>query len=64
MLATLFDFPWEDRRQLTYWSDWAGDIEAARDPELGPKRVAILWECAAYFTRLWKEREAQEPGPT
>ena len=63
MLATLFDFPWDDRRQLTYWSDWAGDIEAARDPELGPKRVAILWECAAYFTRLWKEREAQEPAP-
>ena len=21
MLATLFDFPWEDRRLLTYWSD-------------------------------------------
>ena len=20
-LATLFDFPWEDRRKLTYWSD-------------------------------------------
>ena len=63
MLATLFDFPWDDRRQLTYWSDWAGDIEAARDAELGPKRVAILWECAAYFTRLWKEREAQPPAP-
>jgi cytochrome P450 len=59
----LFDFPWDDRRQLTYWSDWAGDIEAARDAELGPKRVAILWECAAYFTALWKEREAQPPAP-
>ena len=23
MLATLFDYPWEDRRQLTYWSDVA-----------------------------------------
>ena len=21
MLATLFDFPWEDRRKLTFWSD-------------------------------------------
>ncbi len=21
MLATLFDYPWDDRRQLTYWSD-------------------------------------------
>ena len=25
MLAILFGFPWEDRRLLTYWSDWAGD---------------------------------------
>ena len=32
MLALLFDFPWEDRRKLTFWSDWAGDIEIARDP--------------------------------
>ena len=23
MLATLFDYPWDDRRQLTYWSDVA-----------------------------------------
>ncbi len=23
MLATMFDFPWEDRRKLTYWSDMA-----------------------------------------
>jgi len=23
MLATLFDFPWEDRRKLTRWSDVA-----------------------------------------
>src|SRR5260221_7409415 len=29
MLATLFDFPWEDRRQLTHWSDVAiANIEA------------------------------------
>jgi cytochrome P450 len=61
MLAILFDFPWEDRRKLTYWSDWAGDLQAALDSERGPKRLEILWECAAYFTRLWKEREAVEP---
>ena len=63
MLAILFDFPWEDRRKLTYWSDWAGDLQAALDPELGPKRLAILWECAGYFTRLWKERETGAPQP-
>src|SRR5688572_6089733 len=63
MLAILFDFPWEDRRLLTYWSDWAGDIEAARDPELGPKRLGILWECGGYFTRLWQERQTQARRP-
>ena len=63
MLATLFDFPWEDRRKLTLWSDWGGDIEAARDPVLGPKRMEVMWECAAYFTRLWQERQAAEPRP-
>jgi cytochrome P450 len=63
MLAILFDFPWEERRKLTYWSDWAGDLEAARHPELGPKRIGILWECGAYFTRLWQEREKAEPRP-
>ena len=31
MLATLFDYPWEDRRQLTYWSDVA--ICNVRAPE-------------------------------
>jgi cytochrome P450 len=63
MLAILFDFPWEDRRKLTYWSDWAGDLQAVLDPELGPKRLGILWECAAYFTELWKQRQAAELRP-
>ena len=26
MLATLFDFPFEERRKLTYWSDMATSI--------------------------------------
>jgi cytochrome P450 len=63
MLAILFDFPWEERRKLTYWSDWAGDLEAARSPELGPQRMAIMWECGAFFTRLWQERLDAPPAP-
>lgn len=63
LLAILFDFPWEDRRKLTYWSDWMGDIVAALDPELGPKRGAIMWEAAAYFQMLWKQRKASPPAP-
>jgi cytochrome P450 len=63
MLATLFDFPWEERRKLTYWSDWAGDLQAVLDPELGPKRLNILWECGAYFSELWKQRQAADEQP-
>jgi len=63
MLALLFDFPWQDRRLLTHWSDWMGDIEAARDPELGPKRMNIIMEAGAYFMRLWQERQSADPRP-
>jgi cytochrome P450 len=62
MLALLFGFPWEERRKLTHWSDWAGDLEAVLDPVRGPKRLEILWECSAFFTRLWKERAAAAPA--
>jgi cytochrome P450 len=59
MLATLFDFPYEDRRKLTYWSDIA-----TAGPELlesmglneDTGRAALL-DCLAAFTALWKERE-------
>lgn len=56
MLATLFDFPWEDRRKLTYWSDVAtADINGGLISSMDERRM-ILMECAEYFTRLWNER--------
>ncbi len=62
MLAVLFDFPWEDRRKLTRWSDIAttlpgpdGLVATEED------RQAELMECATYFARLWKERVNQPP---
>jgi cytochrome P450 len=62
MLAVLFDFPWEDRRMLTRWSDVATTIPG---PEgLVPTeeaRQAELMQCAAYFGQLWKERINQPP---
>lgn len=63
MLAILFGFPWEDRRKLTYWSDWMGDVVAAMDPDLGPKRAEAMWEAASYFQALWKQRKESDPGP-
>jgi cytochrome P450 len=62
MLAVLFDFPWEDRRKLTRWSDVATTLPgpdglvATEDD-----RQKELLECATYFTRLWNER-INQPG--
>ena len=61
MLAILFGFPWEDRRLLTYWSDWSGDTELATVRELDEMRWGILQEMLGYFQSLWIER-THNPG--
>ncbi|MHA6723425.1 cytochrome P450 [Sphingomonas sp. RS2018] len=63
MLALLFDFPWEERRKLTHWSDWAGDIEIATDPARREERLGHLCDCGARFTALWNEKAKQPPAP-
>jgi cytochrome P450 len=62
MLATLFDFPWEDRRKLTRWSDVATAAPASGIVESEEARRAELLECAGYFTKLWNERVNAPPG--
>jgi cytochrome P450 len=61
MLATLFDFPWEDRRKLTRWSDVATAAPETGIIESEDARRAELMECAAYFTNLWNERVNAPP---
>jgi cytochrome P450 len=59
MLATLFDFPFEDRRKLTRWSD-----VATAGPGNGisfEQRRSELMECLEYFTGLWNERINEPP---
>ena len=63
MLALLFDFPWEDRRKLTFWSDWAGDIELVKDEASRQERLAHMYECGAYFQNLWNAKVDKEPTP-
>lgn len=63
MLAVLFDFPWADRRKLTEWSDWAGDIEIVKDPAKRDQRLEKLYEMGGYFKKLWDERVDKEPTP-
>jgi cytochrome P450 len=61
MLATLFDFPFEDRHLLTYWSDTAvsGPSVGGDLPE--EERERILGGCLEYFTNLWQQRAAAPP---
>ena len=62
MLATLFDFPFEERRKLTRWSD-----VATGGPETGlvadqAQRRAELRECLEVFTRLRDRRAGNKDG--
>ncbi len=64
MLATLFDFPYEERRKLTFWSDMA----TASPDMVGAvgfteeQRQEALKGCLQEFTELWKEREGKPQG--
>ena len=62
MLATLFDFPFEDRRKLTRWSDVATGGPETGIVETEEQRREELYECLEYFTRLWHEREDNSGG--
>jgi cytochrome P450 len=63
MLAVLFDFPWEDRRLLPFWSDVAGNVEQFNDPAAQTERLRYLAEMGAYFKRLWDERLTTPDAP-
>lgn len=62
MLATLFDFPFEDRNLLTYWSGLSlVDVHAGTPITSEEIREEWLQPCYDYFTRLWNERVNQPP---
>jgi cytochrome P450 len=63
MLATLFDFPFEERRRLTRWSDVVTAEPGNGLVDSWEQRAAELGECAAYFQGLWNARVNSEPGP-
>ena len=63
MLATLFDYPWDDRRQLTYWSDVAiCNVNAPESPVHSEEaRFAELGEMARSLGGLLNERAQMPP---
>lgn len=61
MLATLFDFPFEDRHLLPYWSDVATAAPTTGRSDISfEDRHKVLQECLNYFAKLWQQR-ASEP---
>ncbi len=61
MLATLFDFPQEERRKLTHWSDVATTVPGAGIVDSEAERQGILLECLTRFTELWNQRVNAQP---
>jgi len=65
MLATLFDFPYEQRRRLIHWSD----VTTASPQIMGEagipasERARELGECVVAFNELWRERALEPPKP-
>ena len=62
MLATLFDFPWEERNKLTEWSDmFTSDVRITAGE--GYAREVIIEHitaCLQRFTELWHERKGDD----
>jgi cytochrome P450 len=57
MLATLFDFPFEDRHLLTHWSDIATANKLVNpDAPTPEERMAELRKMLMCFMGLWNER--------
>ena len=63
MLATLFDYPWDDRRQLTYWSDVViCNVNAPDSPvHSEEERFAEITKMAEAMAKLFNERARMPP---
>ena len=60
-LATLFDFPFEQRRKLTWWSDMVMNMPGHGPVESWEQKGAAMMECFGAFAGLWNERVNAPP---
>ncbi len=60
-LATLFDFPFEERRRLTHWSDVMTNMPGHGPVTSWEQKRSEIDECFSVFTGLWNERVNAEP---
>jgi len=60
MLATILDFPYEDRRKLTYWSDTiSGTAEGTGGTTHQDEFYEATGELARSFMALWYDKQAR-----
>ncbi len=61
-LATLFDFPFEQRRKLPWWSDMIMNMPGHGPVESWEQKGAAMMECFGAFHELWNQRVNAPPG--
>jgi cytochrome P450 len=62
MLATLLDFPFDERTKLTHWSDVMSGGTISGVTRSREHRQQELLECLERFTALWHEKAARAPA--
>ena len=62
MLATIFDFPFDDRYKLTQWSDIVTGADSVAHMT-GEERRAALMDCLGQFTMLWNAKVDKPATP-
>ncbi len=61
MLATLFDFPYDKRHQLAYWSDVAASSPGSTGGTGSmDEAFTVAAEVAKQFSQLWRDKEAKK----
>ena len=61
-LATLFDFPFEKRRKLTWWSDMIMNLPGHGPVESWQQKGEAMFECFGAFQELWTQRVNAPPA--
>jgi len=61
-LATLFDFPFENRRKLPYWSDMVMNQPGHGPVKSWQHKAEAMMECFGTFESMWNERVTSGGG--
>lgn len=62
MLCVLFDFPWEEWRDMKRWSDTASDVNPDQSEERRRAFFAEMFQMLQKFDVLFEKERAQEPN--